>query len=74
MKAIKFARQREFSRFCKGVVWGGAQAVTCLQANAAKLSQDCKTSLADLGDAMPPPVAPSRPAAEQPKAPLLMAV
>lgn len=57
MKAIKFTCRREFSRFCKGVVPGGAQAVTCLKADATKLSQDCKTSLADLGDAMPPPAA-----------------
>lgn len=73
MKAITFTCRREFSRFCKDVVKGGAQQVACLQTNAAKLSPDCKTSLADLGDAMPAPaVAPPPPEAFRPKAPLVM--
>lgn len=74
MSAIKFTCKREFSRFCKGVAPGGAEAVACLRGNAAKLSADCKTSLADLGDAMPAatgPVVPPQPAGT-PKAPIVM--
>ena len=73
MKAVVFTCKREFSRYCKDVVKGGAQQVACLHAHADKLSPDCMTSLADLGDAMPAPaVAPPPPVATPPKTPLVM--
>ena len=52
---------------------GGAEAIACLQRNAGKLTPDCKTSLAALGDAMPPRRRPPPPAATRtPNAPVVM--
>lgn len=73
MKAIRFTCRREFANNCRGVPSGGAKAIDCLQRNAGKLTPDCKTSLAALGDARPatpgtPPPAP----AGTPNAPIVM--
>ena len=73
MKAIRFTCRREFANNCRGVPSGGAKAIDCLQRNAGKLTPDCRTSLAALGDARPaspgtPPPAP----AGTPKAPVVM--
>ena len=54
MKAIRFTCRHEFANNCRGVPPGGAEAIACLQRNPAKLTPDCKFSLAALGDAMPP--------------------
>ena len=73
MKAVKFTCRSDFSRYCKGVPVGGSEAVACLRENSAKLTSDCRTSLADLGEAMPPSAA-GRPtqAPGLPKAPVVM--
>jgi hypothetical protein len=73
MAAIKFTCRREFANNCRGVPAGGSEAIDCLQRNAGKLTPDCKTSLAALGDARPasagtPPPAP----AGTPNAPIVM--
>jgi hypothetical protein len=73
MAAIKFTCRREFANNCRGVPSGGTEAIDCLQRNPAKLTLDCKTSLAALGDAWPaspgtPPPAP----AGTPNAPIVM--
>lgn len=73
MNAIKFTCRREFANNCRGVPSGGSEAIDCLQRNPGKLSPDCKTSLAALGDARPaspgtPPPAP----AGTPNAPVVM--
>ena len=73
MAAIKFTCRREFANNCRGVASGGADAIDCLQRNPGKLTPDCKTSLAALGDARPtspgtPPPAP----AGTPNAPIVM--
>jgi hypothetical protein len=38
---------------CAGVQPGGPEALACLQRNAAKLSPDCRTSVAAIGTAAP---------------------
>lgn len=73
MAAIKFTCRREFANNCRGVPAGGTEAIDCLQRNPAKLTPDCKTSLAALGDARPaspgtPPPAPKG----TPNAPIVM--
>ena len=73
MNAIKFTCRREFANNCRGVPSGGSEAIDCLQRNPGKLTPDCKTSLAALGDARPaspgmPPPAP----AGTPNAPVVM--
>lgn len=73
MNAVKFTCRREFANNCRGVPSGGSEAIDCLQRNPAKLSPDCRTSLAALGDARPaspgtPPPAP----AGTPNAPVVM--
>jgi hypothetical protein len=73
MAAIKFTCRREFANNCRGVPSGGSEAIDCLQRNPGKLTPDCKTSLAALGDARPatpgtPPPAP----AGMPNAPIVM--
>ena len=73
MSAIKFTCRREFASNCRGVSPGGAEAIACLQRNPAKLTPDCKTSLAALGDAMPPAAGPPPPVAtRRPNAPIVM--
>ena len=73
MNAIKFTCRREFANNCRGVAAGGSEAIDCLQRNPGKLTPECKTSLAALGDASPaspgtPPPAP----AGTPNAPIVM--
>lgn len=53
LSAVKFTCRRDFQRYCKGVQAGGQEALLCLQQNAARLTPDCKTSLADIADSMP---------------------
>ena len=74
MSAIKFTCRRDFSTHCRGVPPGGAEAFACLQRSAAKLTPDCKTSIAAVGNAVPPaagPVPPP-PATRTPNAPIVM--
>ena len=53
MSAVKNTCRADFRRNCKGVQPGGPEALACLQRNAAKLSPNCKTSLADIADSIP---------------------
>jgi hypothetical protein len=53
LKAVKFTCRGDFKRYCGGVQPGGQEAIMCLQTNAARLTPDCKTSLADIADSMP---------------------
>ena len=69
MNALKFTCRRDFGRVCKGVPPGGAEALACLQSNAARLSPNCKTSLADIADSVPSGVMPATSAAAAPAAP-----
>lgn len=71
MNAIKNTCRGDFSRNCKGVPLGGPEAIACLQRNAAKLSPNCKTSLADIADTAPP-AAPTTPVTQRPNAPVVM--
>jgi hypothetical protein len=48
--AIKLTCRRDFTVNCRGVSPGGPEAFACLQRNAAKLSPDCRTSLAAVAD------------------------
>jgi hypothetical protein len=53
--AIRLTCRRDFMNNCRGVTPGGLEALACLQRNAARLTPDCKTSLAAIaGDARPP--------------------
>jgi hypothetical protein len=79
LKALKFTCRGDFRRLCKNVP-EGPQALACLQANSAKLSPNCRTSVADVessipdGAAMPAPtpaaVKPA-PVPHPPKAPVI---
>jgi len=79
LKALKFTCRSDFRRLCKNVP-EGPEAFACLQANSAKLSPNCKTSVADVaasisdGAAMPAPtpaaVKPA-PVPHPPKAPII---
>lgn len=71
MSAIKNTCRGDFSRNCKGVPLGGPEAIACLQANAAKLSPNCKTALADIADTAAP-AAPTAPVTQRPNAPVVM--
>lgn len=71
MSAIKNTCRGDFSRNCKGVPPGGPEAIACLQANAAKLSPNCKTALADIADTAAP-AAPTAPVTQRPNAPVVM--
>lgn len=73
VKAIKFTCRKDFATYCKGVPQGGPAALACLQRNNTRLLPDCKTSLADAGDGLPPPapVAPA-PTTRTPNAPVVM--
>jgi hypothetical protein len=66
--AIKSTCRRDFMTNCRNVTPGGPEAFACLQRNAARLSPDCKTSLAAVADGTPPPVATAAPAAAAPAA------
>lgn len=74
LSAIKFTCRRDFATYCRGVPAGGAEAFACLQRNTAKLLPDCKTSLADIGDAAPAaaPGAVAPPSTRTPNAPVVM--
>lgn len=63
LKAVKFTCRGDFTRYCRGVQPGGPEAIGCLQSNAARLTPDCKTSLADIADSMPDSAAAATPAA-----------
>lgn len=63
MSAIKNTCRADYSRNCKGVPPGGPEALACLQRNAAKLSPNCQTSLADIADSIPAGAAPAAAAA-----------
>ena len=60
--AIRFTCQRDFMTNCRGVTPGGADALACLQRNAARLSPDCRTSLAAVADGAPATTAAAEPA------------
>lgn len=73
--AIKQNCRNDFMSHCSGVQPGGAQALSCLQANAAKLSPACKSAVAAIGGgaaapkpavAAAPPAANAAPAAAAP--------
>lgn len=53
MSAVKNTCRADYARNCKGVPPGGPEALACLQRNAARLSPNCKTSLADIADSLP---------------------
>jgi hypothetical protein len=61
LSAVKMSCRRDFMFNCRGVQPGGPEALACLQRNAARLSPDCRTSLAAVADAAPaadtPPLA-----------------
>jgi hypothetical protein len=65
--AIKRTCQRDFMTNCRGVQPGGPEALACLQRNSAKLSPDCRTSLAAVAGGAPAADA-AAPAAAQPAA------
>jgi hypothetical protein len=51
LSAIRLTCRRDFMANCRGVPQGGPEALACLQRNAARLSPDCRTSLAAIEDA-----------------------
>ncbi|HEY2757304.1 MAG TPA: hypothetical protein VGJ01_16375 [Pseudolabrys sp.] len=53
LSAVKFTCRGDFTRHCRGIQPGGPEALACLQRSAARLTPDCRTSLAALGDAVP---------------------
>jgi hypothetical protein len=61
--AIRFTCRRDFVANCRGVQPGGPEALACLQRNATKLSQNCRTAVAAVGDGAPVGSATSAPAA-----------
>lgn len=63
LQAVKFTCRTDFMRHCRGVPQGGPEALACLQQNAARLTPNCKTSLADIADSVPPAGATSTAAA-----------
>jgi hypothetical protein len=63
MSALKFTCRHDFGRVCKGVAPGGSEALNCLQENAARLSPNCRTSLADIAASLPAGAMPPPPAA-----------
>jgi hypothetical protein len=75
--AIRFTCRRDFAVNCRGVQPGGPEAFACLQRNAAKLSVDCRTSLApveDPGVAATTPAASAAPAGRPPVGPVRRAI
>jgi hypothetical protein len=68
LKAVKFTCRGDFKRYCGGVQPGGQEAIMCLQTNAARLTPDCKTSLADIADSMPAGTTPPAATAAAPAA------
>lgn len=78
LKALKFTCRADFRRLCKHVP-EGPQAFACLEAHRARLSPNCRTSVADLAASMPaggmPPAMPvavkPAPVPHKPKAPVV---
>ena len=68
MNAIKFTCRRDFTANCRGVPQGGPEALACLQRNSARLSPNCRTSIAAIteGEPAPAPAAAAAPAAVPP--------
>lgn len=60
--AIKQNCRNDFMSHCSGVQPGGAQALSCLQTNAAKLSPACKSAVAAIGGGAAPKAAAPKPA------------
>lgn len=52
-QAIRNTCQRDFQANCRGVSPGGAEALACLQRNSARLSPNCRTSVAAIGMDVP---------------------
>lgn len=71
LKALNFTCRRDLSRFCAGAPPGSPQALSCLQGNTGKLTPECKTSVADIGEAVPQPLTTSAPSGT-PNAPIVM--
>jgi hypothetical protein len=74
--AIRQSCQSDFMARCRGVQTGGAEAMQCLQRNAAQVSPACRSALAAIGGApaaapgaAPPPAATAAPAAPMPDLP-----
>lgn len=66
--AIRSACRGDYQTHCAGVPTGGTAALSCLQANAAAVSQPCRHALAAIGGSTPseapsPSGTPSSPAA-----------
>lgn len=79
LKALKFTCRADFKRLCKNVP-EGPEAFACLQAHSARLSANCKTSVADVAASIPeggamPPAMPAAvkpaPVPHRPKAPVI---
>lgn len=66
--AIKNTCRADFMRNCRGVQPGGPEALMCLQTNSAKLSPNCKTSVAAIADSIPPATATAAAATTTPAA------
>ena len=66
--AIRSACRSDFMANCSGVQPGGPAALQCLQSNAAKLSQPCRTAVAAIGGGAASGAAPSPATAEAPAA------
>lgn len=67
--AIKNTCRGDFRSFCRGVPQGGQEAIACLMTNQARLSPNCKISVADIAASMPadaPPAAAAAPVATAP--------
>lgn len=65
--AIRSACRTDYQAHCADVPTGGAAALSCLQANAAAVSQPCRHALAAVGGAAAPSSSP--PAASAPGQP-----
>lgn len=74
LNAIKVTCRGDFRRNCGGLAPGGAEAIACLRQNRAKLSPDCKISLADIaGTGLPPaPISITPAPPGMPNAPVVM--
>jgi hypothetical protein len=78
LKALKFTCRADFRRLCKHVP-EGPEALACLQAHSARLSPNCRTSVADIAASMPaggmptamPVVMKPAPVPHRPKAPIV---
>lgn len=57
--AIKMSCRGDFMANCRGVQPGGPEAFMCLQRNSSRLSPNCKTSLAAVGEGDPSGAAPA---------------